>query len=270
MWIFLMAVLALYVLYKIFSLFNTIKKAIEPKRKTIKTAKGNDLVIKKVEAEEDFVPYNAFPLNVEREGYHIENFNVIDFETANMYPDSICQIGITLVRDNKIENTLAFLVRPPYDDFRNTGIHGIHLFNVQNEPTFAELWPEIKQYFEGQTLAAYNMSFDFGCLEASLSNFDIPSPDYCAFDILHSSRRYIKGIKNHSLKSVTSYLHIDSGKAHDAGADSAAAASVQIQINSIKNSFCDVVLKYSDTEKLQEAKRSLSNISKEYLKQNKK
>ena len=42
-----------------------------------------------------------------------KNFVVIDFETANTCPDSICQMGIVTVEDNLIVGRKNFLIRPP-------------------------------------------------------------------------------------------------------------------------------------------------------------
>ena len=99
------------------SIMRNIESGAEPPAYvTIKTNEGNELLIKPIMTDEDFVRYyppyenriNVFCL--------LKKFTVIDFETANMYPDSVCQIGIVVVEDDEVIEKKSFLIRPPYND----------------------------------------------------------------------------------------------------------------------------------------------------------
>ena len=101
-----------------------------------------------------FIRHNAFLGNEECKYCHITNFTVIDFETATAFPDSVCQIGIAIVENNKIVKTLSYYIKPPTIEFTNTKIHGIDYSKVKNAPNFGELWPTIKEYIQGKIIAA--------------------------------------------------------------------------------------------------------------------
>lgn len=176
-----------------------------------------------------FVPNTNFSLNSYECAYDTTNtFTVIDFETANQYPDSICQIGIAVVNKGVLTELKSFLIKPPYDDFCNSHIHGITEETVNDAPSFAELWPTIKPYIENHLLAAYNARFDIGCLEAAFDRFNIPSPDYAVFDILQSAKQIKIPMENHKLVTVAKALMITQDKAHDAADDARVAAEVQL------------------------------------------
>ena len=168
------------------------------------SAHGSAFEIKPVLTDKRFVSYNTNLRQRHPGFYKVADFTVIDFETANMYPDSVCQMGIAVVKNGKVSENKCFNIRPPYDEFTNTKIHGIALDDVINENTFAELWPEIKPYIENQLIAAYNLSFDIGCLEATLANYNIPVPNYACFDILDSARTAFS-LENHKLKTVAKF-----------------------------------------------------------------
>lgn len=165
-----------------------------------------------------------------------KNFVVIDFETANTCPDSICQMGIVTVEDNLIVGRKNFLIRPPYEEFTFTDIHGITFDDVKNELTFGELWQQIKVYIEGHTIAAYNLPFDMNCLFSTLSRYDIPHPNFNAFDILANVRacRYfdceLSDLKNYQLVTAAKKLNLEH-ITHNALSDAVVTAQIQIYLS---------------------------------------
>lgn len=165
-----------------------------------------------------------------------KNFVVIDFETANTCPDSICQMGIVTVENNLIIDRQNYLIRPPYEEFSFTDIHGITIDEVKNELTFGELWNQIKGYIEGRTIAAYNLPFDMNCLFATLFRYEIPYPNFNAFDVLANVRacRYfdceLSELKNYQLVTVAKELGLEH-IAHNALSDSVVTAQIQIYLS---------------------------------------
>lgn len=218
-------------------------------RKNIKPSKQEThdtrLTIKHVNTDARFVQALYHPVIHEKRRLNIASYNVIDFETANMYPDSICKISISEVVNNKIVGKYSYFVRPPYNDFRNTAINGISLDMVINAPIFSELWPEIEHFFEGKVIAAYNTNFDIGCLEDTLKYFKIPSPKYAFFDILESARERWWGWSDHKLVTISNLLNINQGDSDSA----TKAAKIQIAINNEFKGFDnDVRFKKMDKE----------------------
>lgn len=196
----------------------------------IKTHEGNLLVIKPIMTNESFVRYYPPKENRISAFCNLKNFTVIDFETANMYPDSVCQLGIVVVVDGKITEKKSYLIRPPYNDFRNSDIHGITLADVRNERTFAELWEEIKPFIENKLIGAYNARFDVSCLLAVLENFKIEMPDFAYFDILQNVKDSFSDmtVRSYKLKTIARKLKIKYTP-HDALSDALAAALIQFQ-----------------------------------------
>ncbi|MBQ3337721.1 MAG: hypothetical protein IJG80_09995 [Selenomonadaceae bacterium] len=160
-----------------------------------------------------------------------KNFVVIDFETANDFKDSICQMGIAVIEGDSIIARENFFIRPPYKNFTNTKIHGITFDDVKKSPTFAELWPEIKIFVAGKIVAAYNVPFDMSCLVSTLKFYKISVPNFSAFDILENVRecRALSRLANHRLVTVAQELGF-AHDAHDALSDAVVAAQVQLWI----------------------------------------
>ena len=76
------------------------------------------------------------------------DFIAVDFETPNRKNDSICSMGITLVKNTQVVWSRSTLVNPRavFDD-RNIGVHGITRQMVKESPTFAQIWQEYGRYF---------------------------------------------------------------------------------------------------------------------------
>ena len=213
------------------NILHNIEGGAEPPEPVeIKTSRGNSLIIKPVMTDEDFVRYYPSYENRISAYCELKKFTVIDFETANMYPDSVCQIGIVVVEGDKITEKKSYLIRPPYNDFRNSDIHGINFDDVKNENTFAELWEEIKPFIENKLVGAYNAQFDIGCLLATLENFKIEMPDFAYFDILQNVKNSFQDLRSYKLKSVARKLKIKYTP-HDALSDALAAVYLQLKCN---------------------------------------
>lgn len=163
-----------------------------------------------------------------------KNFVVIDFETANHHFDSVCQLGLVVVENNSITEEKSFLIKPPYEKFSNTDIHGITFDDVESAPTFDKLWLDIKDYIDNHTVAAYNLFFDWNCLNATLERYQIEQPKFQAFDILAC----VKSFYSEQYLAPTSYSLVNVAKAfelqhkaHDALSDAHVSAEIQILIN---------------------------------------
>ena len=106
------------------------------------------------------------------------NFVAIDFETANRFWSSACEIGLVVVEDGRVVDTYRRLIRPTPNTFDsgNIRIHNITPAMVAAEPTFAELYDELLPYLADQHLVAHNASFDMGVLRASARLYGLPEP----------------------------------------------------------------------------------------------
>lgn len=73
-------------------------------------------------------------------------FAAIDFETANEKRNSACSIGVVRFDEKQIYDEYYSLINP-MSDFRsmNIRIHGIREEDVQDAPTFEDLWPTLNE-----------------------------------------------------------------------------------------------------------------------------
>lgn len=135
------------------------------------------------------------------------NFIAIDFETADPFRDSPCEIGLTFVENNKIIETKSWLIKPDcwpdFDDYV-CGIHNIQPEDVKDAPTFAELWPEILSLINNKKLIGHNAGFSFSVLRATLELYELEHPqlDYACSYIF--SRHAWPGLFTYSLDYLCS------------------------------------------------------------------
>lgn len=211
--------------------YNIANGINEPPPVPIKTAQGNDLIIKPILTNRRFVgsslPYTS---NRWSGDCSLRKFTVIDFETANMYPDSVCQLAVAVVEDNEIREAQSWYIRPPYNDFRNEEIHGITLKKVARLGTFAEIWDDVRPFIANSLVGAYNARFDIECLFAVLNTFGIKVPQFAYFDILQNIREQTREYKLSSYKMVKVAKHFGiDHNAHDALSDVIVAAKIQFK-----------------------------------------
>ena len=121
----------------------------------------------------------------------MERFAAIDFETANGKRSSICSIGIAIIEDNKVIDSIYTLVRP-YPNFYTrftTAVHGITMQDTIDSPDFEEAWAGIAGKLRDIPLVAHNSTFDEGCLRAAHEAYDLAYPKYQFYCTCRLSRR---------------------------------------------------------------------------------
>lgn len=157
----------------------------------------------------------------------MSNFVAIDFETANYSRTSACAVGLVHVRGGEIVTEKTLLIRPPQRQFNFTHIHGLTWADVENAPTFAELWGAIGAFIsQGDFLVAHNASFDRGVLQGCCKSngLQVPSlPFVCTVQLARKQW----GIFPTKLPDVCGHLDIPLNH-HDAGSDSLACAKIVV------------------------------------------
>ncbi len=161
----------------------------------------------------------------------MQDFVAIDFETANHNKGSVCSVGLAVVRDFKVVETVSRLIKPipNFYERMNVSIHGIRPEMTEQEQNFGELWCELRPYLNNKQVVAHNASFDMGELRQVLQRFDLQQPNlnyYCSVQI---SRKVFSGLFNYKLPTVCAYLDIDDLKHHDGTSDAVACARIVIQ-----------------------------------------
>lgn len=90
----------------------------------------------------------------------MNEFYVLDVETANADYSSICQIGIAKFQNGELIEKWESLINPEdYFDGMNISIHGITEKMVKGSPTFEQVYPELKKMLENG-IVGHHMPFD--------------------------------------------------------------------------------------------------------------
>ena len=160
------------------------------------------------------------------------DFTAVDFETANGSRASACAVALVRVRAGRVVEQLDSLIRPVdgggFNGF-NIRVHGIRPSDVYDAPTWAELWPQVRDFVAGDALVAHNASFDRGVWRAasSLEGLNAPEPEF--FCTLRLSRRFLD-LPSHRLPLVAAALDLPAFSHHQAAADALACASIGIEL----------------------------------------
>ncbi len=161
-----------------------------------------------------------------------KDFVAIDVETAIGKRWSICQIGLTIVENAEIKQTISKLVQPPNNEYAsmNIKIHGITPDMTENEPLFPDIWKKIYPIIENQRLVAHNAAFDINCLHQALEYYNLPIPKFeydCTLDLIGGT-----------LDSACDLYDIDLKNHHNAACDAESCAKLYLcALNNIQPNF---------------------------------
>lgn len=155
------------------------------------------------------------------------DFTAIDFETASRRPDSACQLAAVTVRDGRIVDQAAWLIRPEPLVFSriNVQIHGITPERVKTAPNFGQCWPEIAARLGDDCLVAHNAGFDIGVLLACLRSHGQTIPELQFTCTRAVARRTWPHRHRYGLQPLADWLGIRF-RHHDALEDAVACAKI--------------------------------------------
>ena len=161
----------------------------------------------------------------------MQNFAAIDFETANGRRSSVCSVGVVVVRDGKIVDKFYSLIQPSpnYYTHWTTDVHGLTCQDTDNQPTFPEVWAQIKERIAGLPLVAHNRPFDESCLKAAFEEYGMEYPEYEFHCTLAASRRYLD-IPSHQLHLSAAACGYNMDNHHDALSDAEACAWIAMKL----------------------------------------
>ena len=171
-------------------------------------------------------------------------FAAIDFETADYGRDSACALSVVIVQNEVVVDTWTRLIRPPRKDIVFTYLHGISWRDVQDQPAFGDLWPEVAKMIEGMDfLAAHNASFDRSVLRACCEmagHQHVTVPFLCTVKVARATW----AIFPTKLSDVAHHLHSPL-KHHDAASDAFACAQIMIKARENGHIYEDLLHKHA-------------------------
>jgi len=157
-------------------------------------------------------------------------FIALDVETANRNKASICQIGLVAFENGKIINKESILVDPEdYFDPGMINIHGIDEDDIEDEPTFKNIYSALKQFMENRIVAIYT-AFDKNAFNAACQKYDLEPINCIWFDVSKVVRRTWDQYRNagYKLSNVANDLRIEF-EHHNAVEDAKAAGIVLLK-----------------------------------------
>lgn len=158
------------------------------------------------------------------------NFIAVDVETANARMRSICQIGVVKIQGGNEVFSRRYLVNPEeeFDPF-NTAIHGIDAQSVSSAPSFADVFGQLLEVFNGQIIACHT-HFDRVAVSQACQHHGIGDADCTWLDTAKVARRAWSrfahsgyGLANLAKEFGLSFNH------HDALDDARMAAAILVR-----------------------------------------
>lgn len=159
----------------------------------------------------------------------------IDFETANRNPLSACALGLAVFEDQALIESPYWLIKPPpghgwFIEQWTQDIHGLTWFDVQGQPDFSHIAPEvIPRLATADLVVAHNAPFDLRVLHALLDHFQLPAPPFQHQCTLQLSRQTWPHLPNHQLSTLATHIGCDL-KHHHAQSDAIAAGRVMVEM----------------------------------------
>jgi DNA polymerase-3 subunit epsilon len=159
------------------------------------------------------------------------DFTAIDFETANSSSASACSVGLVKVRDGRVVDRASWLIQPPvgFDTFNdwNSRIHGILATDVSGAPTWAEQWPDLIGFADGDHFVAHNARFDMGVIAAACAAtfIEVPAIRYlCSLQVARKTYT----LDSYRLPVAAMAAGFEDFNHHDAAADAEACAAIVV------------------------------------------
>jgi len=147
-----------------------------------------------------------------------QTFSFVDIETTGsmFHSDRIIEVAIIKVKNNEIIDDYRTLVNPriAFNPFI-THMTGITESELEEAPQFKDVASTIREKLDNSIFVAHNVSFDYGFIERSFHELEIPF----AMDMLCTvklSRHLYPEHRRHNLDSVAQRLNFSIEHRHRA------------------------------------------------------
>lgn len=159
------------------------------------------------------------------------SFVAIDFETANAFRGSACQVGLVRVVDGVVDEQFESFLKPhpDHDEFApfNVMLHGVTSTDVKNAPELPDFIKTLEDFAGDLPLVAHNAAFDLGVLRDGLDAYGVSYPSFSYFCTLVLSRRALK-LLSYSLPDVADEFGIRFDGHHKADVDAFVCAEIAL------------------------------------------
>lgn len=172
-------------------------------------------------------------LQVDYDANPAQTYVVVDLETTGTSSSHhrVTEIGAVKIQDGKIIATYSSLVNPGQPIPRRIQqLTGISNEMVEAAPSFAAVADAFEEFLEGSILAAHNVKFDYGFLQAEYARLErrFVRPHVCTSA---SMKKHFPGLGSYGLANLTTHFNIPLESHHRALCDAEAAARLLMIIN---------------------------------------
>ena len=131
----------------------------------------------------------------------------LDTETPNSSNDRVCQIGVVVEEYGDVIFEQCWNVDPEtHFDRKAMSVHGISRKDIENTPTFPEVWNKVLEYLDDTTvLVMHNALFDLSVIHKTLSAYHIKMPSLryvCTMRKSRTSRLFRSAKLNEILEGI--------------------------------------------------------------------
>jgi len=167
----------------------------------------------------------------------MEDFAVIDFETANSHRASACEVGLVVFENGQISVATSSLIRPSsevfwFDEY-NQSLHGISEADVQDAPAFDEAVFGLLDQARGLPIIAHNASFDMSVFRHACAALDIDPPSiryFCSRILSKKSFEEDPDVVSFSLGSMSQHFGLSWTNQHRAESDAKTAGELVLEL----------------------------------------
>lgn len=161
----------------------------------------------------------------------LKNFIAFDVETANSSRHSICSVGMVIVKEGEIVDSIYQLINPEeeFDEF-NIAIHHITPDDVKNSPKFDEFYNSIRDKIDNQLMVAHYLAFDGYALRDSLTKYETQPCNNQLLCTYQLSKRLLQGKTSYSLNTLGQHYEIELTHHHHALSDAKACAELMLKL----------------------------------------
>ncbi len=153
---------------------------------------------------------------------------VVDVETSGFKPGEARVLSVAVLAldaDGRVEQSVASLLNPGVDP-GPTHIHGLTAEMLEDQPTFAEIAPDIAGLLAGRTLVAHNAGFDYSFLVAEAEQAGAELPIDRVMCTVELARRLDLGLENVKLETLVRNWGLTQSLPHDAFDDALVLSKV--------------------------------------------
>lgn len=168
------------------------------------------------------------------ESLNAGNVVVFDTETTGLSIDSDEVIQIACRKIDRYGNELdrfVTLVQTQKGVGDSYKVHHISDEEIKSKGiTKVEAFTKFKNFIGNSVLVGQNVTFDISIMNSELERAGMPIINNDFYDTLVISRRFISGVKNYKLETLTNYLNLPSVGYHDAMEDVVATSNLLIYL----------------------------------------